>query len=257
LAGWAAAYVLGVDYLDGLDPLTMSPLPITVNLGGRSGRLDTSRVVYVRDRLPATHLTVRHGVSVTTSERTAFDGARWASSLVEAVVFLDQVGHALRLDSNLLDSWCTPGGRWPGISRLRQALALTDRASASPWESRLRMFYILQARLPRPGVNKPIFNPSGDLLGIADLFDPEAGLVTEFDGQDHRKRTQHRADNLREERLEEANLVVCRVDSLDLHRPRSLTDRLRARYRQGRQRDRQRDQWTLTPPPWWRRQAAS
>ena len=26
--GWAAAYVHGVDYLDGLDPFTMLPLPV-------------------------------------------------------------------------------------------------------------------------------------------------------------------------------------------------------------------------------------
>jgi hypothetical protein len=165
---------------------------------------------------------------------------------------VDQITHALPIDLAALSVWCVPGGRWPGIDQLRQALPLAEPASASPWESRLRMFYTHQAKLPRPGVNKAIFSPDGDLLGIADLFDPEAGLVTEFDGQDHRKRAQHRADNLREERLEGANLMVCRVDSLDLRYPRPLFERLRARHSQGMQRDRRRDGRTLTPPPWHR-----
>ncbi len=68
-------------------------------------------------------------------------------------------------------------------------------------------------------VNTPIFDLDEQLLGIADLFDPETGLVAEFDGQEHRLRRRHRADNLREEKLEAANLVVCRVDSLDLRYP--------------------------------------
>ena len=33
LAGWAAAYVLGADQLDGLDPHTQEPLTIPLHLG--------------------------------------------------------------------------------------------------------------------------------------------------------------------------------------------------------------------------------
>jgi hypothetical protein len=53
-------------------------------------------------------------------------------------------------------------------------------------------------------VNQPVYDLSGNLLGVADLLDPDAGLVTEFDGQQHRERAQRRADNVREERLEAA-----------------------------------------------------
>jgi len=58
-------------------------------------------------------------------------------------------------------------------------------------------------------------------------------MVTEFDGQDHRLRRRHWADNVREEKLESANLVVCRVDSLDLRTPRPLAEPLQARHAQG------------------------
>lgn len=78
------------------------------------------------------------------------------------------------------------------------------------------MFYQQQAGLPRPQVSVPIFDFEERLIGIADLFDDEAGFVTEFDGQAHRLRRKHHADNVREEKLEGTNLTVCRVGSLDM-----------------------------------------
>ena len=257
LAGWAAAYVHGVDFCDGIDPETGRRERITINLGGDLGRRDTGEVHYVRERLQEGDREIRHGLRVTTPQRTAFDGARWAVDPVAAVVFLDQVGHALRVDFAELTSRCAAPARWAGVSQARAALRHADAASASPWESRLRMFYVGPAGLPRPLVNRAIFDRRGRLLGVADLFDPDAGLVTEFDGQDHRARRRHRADNLREEDLEAANLVVCRVDSLDLRSPVPLAERLRMRHDQGRRRNRAHDRWTVDEPAWWRSRRAS
>ncbi len=257
LAGWAAACVLGVDLLGGLDPYTMRPQPVSITLGRDVGRSSTSLIRYVRDSLPDAHREQRDGVSVTTPFRTAVDGARWAANLTEAVVFLDQIAHAMNLDLGELAEWLGRLRGCPGSQQARASLLSADEASASPWESRLRMFYRQQASLPKPLVNRAVFDLRGRLLGIADLLDVEAGLVTEFDGQDHRARRQHRKDNLREEDLEFANLVVCRVDSLDLRHRLALTDRLRARHAQAMSRDRRRDAWTIDPPDWWlRRQAA-
>ncbi|HWJ52710.1 MAG TPA: hypothetical protein VNT24_04960, partial [Propionibacteriaceae bacterium] len=123
LAGWVAAYISGTDVLDGLDPFTMARQPLPVHLGHDLGRAGLPQVRYVRERLPETDRQIRHGLPVTTPLRTAFDGARWAPNLVEAVVFLDQVAHAQRLDLAELDGWCTPGARWPGVKQLRRALA--------------------------------------------------------------------------------------------------------------------------------------
>jgi hypothetical protein len=253
LAGWAAAYLLGVDQLDGLELLTLDPIPLPLHLGRDVGRAAYVGVRVVRERLPASDRQLWHGLPITTPLRTAFDGARWAADLVEAVTFLDQVAHALELDLRNLEGWCAPGARWPGIKQLRTALPLADSRSASPWESRLRMFYVLQAGLPRPLVNRPVFDLDGNFLGIPDLLDPEAGLATEFDGRDHRGRRQHRSDNIREEKLKGSNLTVSRVDSLDLQEPAQLRGRLRARHGQGMRRNRDLDRWTLVEPAWWQR----
>ncbi|MGA9343980.1 MAG: DUF559 domain-containing protein [Nocardioidaceae bacterium] len=105
---------------------------------------------------------------------------------------------------------------------------------------------------PTPLVNVPVFSVSGALLGIVDLLVEEAGLVIESDGQQHRERRQHRDDNVREERLEAAGLIVVRVDSLDLTRhPAELARRLVDAHRRGMNRDRMRDAWTWVEPPWW------
>ena len=256
-SGWAAAYVLGVDMLDGLDSETLRPEPICFSLGSDAGRASTTQIRYVRDRLPVDHRQVSHGLPVTTPFRTAFDGARWAPNLVEAVVFVDQVAHALEFDISTLPDWCAQQGKWPGAVQLREALNWADAASASPWESRLRMFYVLTARLPRPWSTSRSSTSTAGSSPHRTCSPPEAGLATEFDGQDHRARRQHRADNIREEKLEGVNLIVSRVDSLDLRTRLALIDRLRSRYSQGLDRDRSQDNWTLEQPAWWRRRKAS
>jgi hypothetical protein len=258
LTGWAAGFVHEVDLLDGLEVDGETRLPLTINLGRDLGRAEPAGVRFIRERMPEWHRQQLHGLSVTTPLRTAFDGARHAPDLVEAVVFLDQVlGGGLDLGLAGLEVWRTPPTRWRGIDQFRQAVELADPCSANAWESRLRMFAMLQAGFPRLEVNRPVFDLDENFIGIPDLLDVEAGLALEFDGQDHRKRRQHRADNIREEELELTNLTVCRVDSLDLGQPRSLRTRLTARRAQGMARDRRRDRWTLVEPAWWRRRRAA
>jgi hypothetical protein len=77
-------------------------------------------------------------------------------------------------------------------------------------------------------VNVPVFMPTGELIGIADLFDPRTGLVIEPDGSQHRAIDQHAGDNVREERFERAGCVVCRVVSLDHGRRWPLAGRFAA-----------------------------
>jgi hypothetical protein len=251
LTGWAAAYVHGADYLDGLDPFTLQPLPVPVVLNTTAGRMNPPGVTYHRDRLGGAEVEVVCGLPVTTALRATIDGVRHARDLVEAVVFLDMVGQAVDLNLARLALWCRAHPGWRGVDLLRQALRWCDVRSASPWETRLRMFYRRQAGLPRPEANRPVFDLDGRFLGIPDLLDEEAGLAVEFDGKDHRLREQHHEDNIREEGLEDTNLVVCRVDSLDLRHRLPLRDRLRAAYARGQARDRRRDRFTTTIPDWW------
>ncbi len=257
LTGWAAAYVHGADYLDGLDPVTLQPLPVPVGLNTTAGRRNLAGITYHRDVLGGAEVDTVHDLRVTSALRATVDGARHARDLVEAVVFLDMVGREVGLDPARLVLWCRTHPGWRGVDQLRQAQRWCDFRSASPWETRLRMFYRREAGLPRPEVNVPVFDLDGRFLGIPDLLDVKSGLAVEFDGQDHRLRVQHRNDNLREESLEDTNLVVSRVDSLDLRHRVPLRDRLRAAYARGQARDRRRDRFTTVEPTWWRSRRAS
>jgi very-short-patch-repair endonuclease len=62
-----------------------------------------------------------------------------------------------------------------------------DPASESVMESHLRMLLIL-AGLPRPQSQAVLRDSDGRPLGRADLYYPEARLVIEYDGANHRER---------------------------------------------------------------------
>lgn len=264
--GWAAAYLAGVATLDGRDSNTLRQLPVPVTLGGPGGRRLCSDVVYLRDQLHAEEMrtttlripdrmngqAVSIAVRATVAVRATYDGMKQARDLAEAVAIVDACTHTRWVRLADLQGYVSSHRGARQIAMLRRAVSLADPAARSPWESRLRVFYVTVAGLPTPGVNVPVFDRAGRLLGIADLLDEEAGLVTEFDGAQHRERGQHRADNEREELFEDAGLTVVRADSLDVVRyPGRLACRLQSGHRRGRARERRRDRWTVEAPPWW------
>lgn len=258
LGGWSAAYAQGANSLDGLDSWSMRQIPQLICLGQDLGRTAPSGILYSRSPLPMTDITEVEGLTLTTPLRTAFDGARWARNWVEAVVFLDAMAYAKLIDLFQLRRFVEEHAGWRAIGQIRRALDLADVAANGGWESRLRMFYQVEAGLPRPLVNQPVFDPYGNLAGIPDLLDVEAGLASESDGSGHREPEQHRRDNAREEGLEALNLVVTRSDHIDLrqHRVR-LRHRLLDGYARGMRRDRSQDRWTLEQPDWFRSRYAS
>ena len=256
IAGWAAAYVHGVDALDGLDDHTMAELPVPVLLPPGQRRRATSGIAYRQSCLiPRGELI--HGVPVTTALRTALDLALLATDLTEAVAALDAVLAAQMLTPDRLQR---AGAKLPsrrGVRQARAAIGLARVGTRSTWESRLRMFAGQQLGLVDLEVNRPVFDPDGQLLGIPDLLDLDAGLAMEYDGATwrtdraagHRDRAQHREDNEREERLERAGLIVVRVEKDDLTRyQRKLAERINAAHQDGLRRDRTRDRWTTDQP---------
>jgi hypothetical protein len=250
LGGWAAAYVHGVDWLDGIDPFTFEELRVDC-LAVRRPQLPAIR--HRNNVVPRADRMVVDGIAVTTPTRTAFDGARWAGSLEEAVVFTDAVAHFTGIDPVELERFAVEHPYYQGVQQAIAAAKLTNGDVLSSWESRLRCCYLLDAGLPdNLLVNVPIF-AGGRELGRPDLLDPDAGLVLEFDGAQHRDRAQHHRDNIREEEFEDTNLTVLRADSLDLTRERdSFVRRVHTGYARSVVRDRSKDRWTLDPPPGWR-----
>lgn len=251
VTGWASARLHGANFFDGLEPdgRTLVPVPLVIGPAG-SIRADP-RVVLSRDRLTEAEVVTRYGVPCTRRERALFDAARCAEDVAEAVVALD-MGAAAELSSLCrMGRYVAAHSGWAGAPQVRTALGLASEDSRSPNEARTRVIWMVDAGLPPPLVNKPLFDLDGRLLGIPDLLDTEAGMVGEFDGADHRAALRHSKDVAREDRFRKVGLEYVKITGPDLaHRDR-VVDRILSTRRRARWLPESRRAWTVTPPPHW------
>ncbi len=250
IGGWAAARVHGAEPFDGLASDGSTELDIPVTCGEDEIRAVPGIEVWA-DPLPAEEVIHVGGVRITGRARTCFDGMRRAANLVEAVVFADLMLHAELVTLSDMRRYVDRHPRWRGVPQARRALDLADPSARNAWETRLRMVWLLDAGLPRPLCNPPVFDLRGNLLGFPDLLDPESATISEFDGAGHRRLRQHAGDNVREELFEDHNFEVTRAVSLDFADTPELARRMRRARVRGLHRDRRRDRWTLEPPPDW------
>jgi hypothetical protein len=261
MGGWAAAYALGTDQLDGRDDYTLKPIAVPVFLPPGLHRKPVPGVHYLQQRLDAADVVTVLGLRFSGPVRTALDLSRAARNLTEAVVALDLMLQAKVITADDLTARMSDFAGRPGIGQAARAVQLCRKGVLSGWESRMRMLYVLDLGFASPKVNVPVFSLAGQFLGAPDMLDVEAGLAMEYDGgtwtrgttpHGHRDPDRHREDNAREELLERARLIVVRADKGDLTRfRRRLQMRLLTARAEGLSRDRSRDGWTLTAPDGW------
>ena len=224
LGGWAAAFVQGVVWQDGLD--RVGPIAVPVHVGDDTGR-SASQVRFIHDVLDAAEILTCHNLRVTNLVRTAFDTIRWARDLGDAVAALDAILRFTALTRDALQVELDQRGGWRGIVQARNALAIADACVLSPWESRLRALYIVEACLPVPLVNPWVFDRSWNLLGRPDLLDRVLAHAIEYDGSYHDDPGQRLVDASRQEAMESAGVVMTRVDRDDFSSHRDLVHHLR------------------------------
>lgn len=83
-------------------------------------------------------------------------------------------------------------------------------------ETRARLAFV-EAGLPEPELNATVSGPDGHFLARVDFLWREAGVVVEYEGDQHRTdRRQWQNDIARVRLLEESGLRVIRITSLDL-----------------------------------------
>ena len=183
-AGLTAAWLHRLD----VDPC--HPIEVVVPTGsGLRSRMGLG--VHRSDLL---EVTTARGLPATTIERT-FRDLRRRLAPVEVLVLADQ---ALRLRL----------GRFDGLAE----------PAESPMETRLR-WTLLQAGLPRPQVQTELRDSDGRFLGRADLYYPQARLLIEYDGTNHRERLVE--DNRRQNSLVNAGFHLLRFTAGD--RPELIT----------------------------------
>jgi hypothetical protein len=244
VGGWAAAYLLGATQLDGSTPDPDELQPVLLCMPRVRQRPWHDGVRPFRSDLDAGDVVEVDGVPVTSPLRTAFDLARRARTVTEAVVRLDVMARDLDVSPSDVWAYAEERRRWRGLPLVRAACPLVDPRAASPQETRFRMLWMHEAGLPRPLCNWPVHDLDGHLLGVVDLLDPEAALAGEYDGSDHAAPERRALDHARQEQIEAHRLKVVRTAGPDLTRHRLRTvQRLQARHRRGRARDRNRDLW--------------
>jgi hypothetical protein len=228
VTGWAACRLHRANFFDGLKPDGKTLIPVPLALGRRGNIRRDAQVLLNYDLLAPDELTVACGVPVTRRERAVFDAMRFAPSVRETTVALEMAVGAGLTSIERMTAYARDHAGWKHMVQVRAALALAREHSRSPNEVRFRLVWELDAGLPRPQINCPIHDLDGRLLGIADLIDLEAGLVAEFDGEDHRSRERHTKDLAKDEALRGVGLEVTRVSGTDLRDRPLVVRRLRS-----------------------------
>lgn len=212
VTGWAGCRLHRVGLLDGLLPDGKTEMPVPLVMPASSRIRPDAGVRVLARALPPWEIVRLYGVPTARLARCAFDAIRLADDEREAIVVAEMVLATRLISPERLRAFARGHRREHGATRVLSVLDQSSEWSRSPNETRLRLIWERDAHLP-PGleVNRTVLGERGQVLGIADLLDVEAGLVVEFDGRDHRKGARHRKDVRKQEALLNHGLEVCRL----------------------------------------------
>lgn len=249
VTGWAALRWAGGLWFDGRGPggRTLRPVVLAVGSNVREQR----GVQVCEEGLAPEDLTELDGLPMTTLVRSVCFEMRYAPSDRLAVVALDMALCADLVTLTEIRMYAAAHSAWTGIPRCRRAIELADENSWSPRETLMRLVWVLDAGLPRPLCNVPVFDRFGHHIGTPDLFDPEAGVVGEYDGALHLQGAQRTRDVWREERFRSHGLEYVTMLAGDAADPVGLVARMQATYARAAAIPESRQTWTLARPSWW------
>lgn len=206
IGGWAAAYLHGeTSYsrdkvLGGVDVFTAAePRP------PRGIRKRT-----LRRPVPGEDICEIGGLRVTAPARTAVDTARWIRGGDLRICVIDSLCFTTRTP---LDAVSAAAGRMRGLhgaSTIARLLESCDCGAQSPQETLLRL-RIERSPLPQPTSQLKIFEPTGELITIADLAYAADKVAIFYDGRHHGDQDQWRRDLRITARLTDLGWQVVRI----------------------------------------------
>ncbi len=201
----SAARVLGLDLLD-------QPSVITVirpsDVSG-SNRSQLRGVLLRQAALPARHVSVRHGVWVTTPARTVVDLAR-TLPFVEAVVATDAALRGRLTSQPELRNILSACRQWPGIRQAARVVEFADPWAESAFESVARVVFA-DHDLPPPQTQVPIIH-AARIVARVDFYWERYRTIAEADGLlKYTGPDVLRAEKLRQERLADLGYEIVRI----------------------------------------------
>ena len=155
-------------------------LPNTVTLTRATGRnrLEQPGTRLHSAQLPDSHVTVQHGMLVTTAARTVVDLAR-TLDFRAGVVTADSALHAKLVSAGELAAILADCAQWPGISRAAEVVAFADKLSESVLESIARVVF-RDVGLPAPELQ--VWAGDEEIVGRVDFLWRRYRTVAEVDG---------------------------------------------------------------------------
>ncbi|MCV7068393.1 hypothetical protein H7H51_26605 [Mycolicibacterium farcinogenes] len=150
------------------------------------------------------------GIPVTSAARTALDIGCWYPR-DNAVAALDALARATDLKAADVDLLAQRHARRRGIQRARTALDLMDGGAQSPQETWLRLI-LIDAGLPRPQTQIPVFDGPGDPFAYLDMGWEDIKVAAEYDGEEHRSSNwRYNWDLRRAERIQRQDWINVRI----------------------------------------------
>lgn len=218
--------------------------------GGKNVRSQRGFVVS-EERLDPRDLEKVDGLRITSAVRSAFFEMRYASDLREAVRVLAMAAFSDHVSVAEMTAYAARHSGWTGVPQAREALPLVDENLWSPAEVDMYLVWLLDAALPRPLCNVPIFDLDGRHLATPDLLDPVAGVVGEYDGALHLESRRRHRDVRRQELYRSLDLEPFTMVAGDLADRDAMAARMLAAHARARWVPESRRRWTVEPPRWW------
>jgi hypothetical protein len=248
VTGWAALRWHGAAYFDG-SGYEGEPMPVPLIL--HDGIRPDPRFTQTEAQLAPSEFSMVGGIPVTTVQRALFDEVvRLRPSVRTAAVAISMAAAAFLISVRLFARYVAQRNAWTGVPHARAAVALARDDCRSPQEHRMVMVWVLDAGLEPPLCNREVFDLDGRLIGVPDLFDPVAGMVGEYQGEDHKDGPQHRKDVAREECFRDHGLEFFELVGGDIAHRRVAVERMLNARRRAKFLPPESCAWTLEPPPW-------
>jgi hypothetical protein len=248
VTGWSALRWHGATFFDGTADGGRTELPVSLVV--HSKLRPDPRSTYTEEQLSCFEWSWVGGLPVTTVQRALFDEVRRIDSVREKACAISMAAAARLISTQLFATYVAHRGPWTGIQGARDAVRLAVDDCRSPQEFRMLMVWLLDADLPMPLLNREVFDLDGNLIGIPDLLDVEAGCAGEYQGEDHKDGQRHREDVEREERFRDHGLELFEVVGGDLRQRQKVVERMHKARSRSKFLPPESRAWTLEPPPW-------
>jgi predicted transcriptional regulator of viral defense system len=222
-----AARIHGLDLLDRPDDTVM-----LTQARGKGTRHPPKGTRLTAAALPASHVTVRYGLRVTTVARTVVDLARvlpFRAGVVTADAALDM----RKVTKDELREILASSARWPGLARARDVVEFADGLSESVLESIARAAF-RDLGLPPPQLN--VWVGGDDVVGRADFLWEQFNTIGEADGAlkykdpDRARRQLWRDSRLRDAGFEVVHFTWQEIDET----PERVAASIRAAFERGK-----------------------